>query len=162
MHELEGCLYTLRSTLGPRSGATVRLAMHLPLPKEEMFAQLTEYIGDTPKPGRIGRRFPINAGIIGNAYREKDVFVGRRVNDDYEAYIRELVKDWNYTEDRARKLHPGMREWMGVPILDANKDRVEAVLYLDSTEAQFFNEHRQEVVLAAVNGIAVFIGKRYA
>jgi hypothetical protein len=132
------------------------------LPKEEKFAQITEYIGDHPKSGRIGRRFPINAGIIGKAYREKDVFVGRRANDDYDAYVQELVRDWNYTEERAKKLNPGVKEWMGVPIHDANRDRVEAVLFLDATERHFFTEQRQEVVLAAVNGIAVFIGKRYA
>jgi len=44
--------------------------------------------------------FP-TAGIIGKAYREKnaDAFVGRRVNDNYEAYVEELVRDWNYTKD---------------------------------------------------------------
>src|SRR5437867_525661 len=67
MHELEACLYTLHSILGPAPECTLRLAVHLPLPKEERFAQITEYIGDEPKPGRIGRPFPINAWIIGKA-----------------------------------------------------------------------------------------------
>jgi hypothetical protein len=162
-HELEGCLYTLHAVLlPPGSACTLRLAVHVPVPKTDFFEQVTEYIGDKPKPGRIGRRFPINAGIIGRAYNEKDAFVGRRANDDYQGYVQELVKDWNYTEDRAKLLNPGVREWMGVPIYDAGRDTVEAVLFLDATERDFFTEDRQETVLAAVSGIAVFIGKRYA
>src|SRR5688500_7415662 len=52
LHELEGCLYTLHGMLlPPDSRCKVRLAVHLPLPNEESFEQLTEYIGDDPKPG---------------------------------------------------------------------------------------------------------------
>ncbi len=127
-----------------------------------MLEQVTEYIGDKPKRGRIGRQYPANAGIIGKAYRERDVFVGRRVNDDYDAYIQELVKDWNYTEERARLLNPGAMEWMAVPFYDAERQRVDAVLYLDANERHFFSSERQEIVLSAVSGIAVFIGRRYS
>ncbi|HLG59681.1 MAG TPA: hypothetical protein VI485_30360 [Vicinamibacterales bacterium] len=158
-HELEGCLYTLHAVLGPGDGCKVRLAIHVPV--DEALEQVTEYIGDTPKPGRVGRRFPGNAGIIGKAFREKDVFIGRRVNDDYESYVRELVTEWNYTEERARRLNPGAMEWMAVPFYDADRHRVEAVLYLDANKRDFFTAERQELVLAAVNGIAVFVGKRY-
>src|SRR5258708_26614145 len=78
-HELEGCLYTLRAVLSPETGVRLRLPIHVPV--GENFEQVTEYIGDTPKPGRVGRQFPINSGIIGKAYLEKYVFVGHRVND---------------------------------------------------------------------------------
>ena len=162
VHELEGCLFTLHAALDPTAGAEpgrLRLAIHVPA--GEMLEQVTEYIGDRPKPGRVGRQYPANSGIIGKAYRENEVFVSRRVNDDYNLFIKELVKDWNYTEDRARHLNPAVKAWMAVPFFDEVRNTVEAVLYLDSTDAEFFDPVRQELVLAAVSGIAVFIGKRY-
>jgi hypothetical protein len=160
MHELEGCLHTLHAILAPPERGRLRLAIHVPV--KDSLEQVTEYIGDTPKPGRVGRRFPANAGIIGRAFREHEVFVGRRVNDDYEAYVRELVRDWNYTEERARRLNPAVMEWMAVPFYDTDRNHTDAVLYLDATQREFFTSERQELVLAAVRGIAIFIGKRYS
>jgi hypothetical protein len=157
-HELEGCLHTLHAVLAPET-CRLRLAIHVPI--GEMLEQVTEYIGDRPKPGRIGRLFPANAGIIGKAFREKEVFIARRVNDDYESYVQELVKDWNFIEERARRLNPGAMAWMAVPFYDTEHQRVEAVLFLDANDRDFFTPERQELVLAAVSGIAVFIGKRY-
>jgi hypothetical protein len=160
-HELEGCLYTLYAVLlAPGTDCRLRLAIHVPV--GEMLEQVTESIGDRPKRGRIGRQFPANAGIIGKAFREEDVFIGRRVNDDYESYVKELVTEWNFTEEQARKLNPGAMEWMAVPFHDTERQRVEAVLFLDVNVRDFFTPERQELVLAAVSGIAVFIGKRYA
>lgn len=157
MHELEGCLHTLHAVLAPPEHCKLRLAVHRPV--DDLLEQVTEYIGDRPKPGRIGRRFPANAGIIGKAFREKDVFIAHRVNDDYEAYVHELVTDWNYTEAQARRLNPASMEWMAVPLMESG--HVEAILYLDVNRRHFFTTERQELVLAATRGIAVFIGKRY-
>ena len=157
MHELEGCLHTLYAVLSPSEGCRLRIAVHRPV--DESLEQVTEYIGHRPKPGRIGRRFPANSGIIGKAYREREVFIAFRENDDYEAYVRELITDWNYTEERARRLNAGAMEWMAVPLIEG--DEVEAVLFLDVNQRGFFTSERQELVLAATRGIAVFIGKRY-
>lgn len=158
-HELEGCLCTLHAVLDPPERGRLRIAIHVPV--GEMLEQVTEYVGDRPGRSRIGRQFPASTGIIGKAFREKRVFVGQRVNDDYEKYVREVVKNWNYTEERARKLDPGVMEWMAVPFYGTDRQRVEGVLFLDSTIRGLFTPQRQEVVLAAVRGIAVFIGKRY-
>jgi hypothetical protein len=159
-HELEGCLYTLHAVLAPNQATRVRLAVHVPV-GGEMLEQVTDYIGDQPKPQKIGRQFPVNAGIIGKAFRERKAFAGRRLNDDYEAYVRELIRDWNYTEEQARRLNPGVMEWMAVPIADPDRQRVEAVLFLDSTTRGFFTPERQQLVVTAVEGIALFIGRRY-
>ena len=83
------------------------------------------------------------------------------MNDDHDLFIKELVKEWNYTEDRARHLNPAVKAWMAVPFFDEVRNTVEAVLYLDSTDAEFVDPVRHELVLAAVSGIAVFIGKKY-
>lgn len=158
-HELEGCLYTLHAVLAPATDARLRIAIHVP--DGDALEQVTEYVGAVPKAGRIGRRFPANAGIIGKAFRERDAFVAQRVNDDYEAYVQELIHDWNFTEEWARRLNPASMEWMAVPFYDSEEQRVQAVLYLDVNQRGFFTPEREEIVLAAVNGMAVFIGKRY-
>lgn len=161
-HELEGCLHTLHAVLDPAEdqvSGRLRLALHVPV--GDMLEQVTEYIGDRPKPGRVGRRFPANAGIIGSCYRTNAHLVASRAGITYQEYVQELVNDWNYTEERAKKLNPATMAWMAVPFYDRDRGRVDAVLYLDSQLADFFSETRQELVLAAVNGIAVFIGKRY-
>ena len=163
VHELEGCLLTLHATLDPAAMETLgrlRLAIHVAAGSDTL-EQATEYIGDAPRKGRVGRRFPATAGIIGKAFREGDAFVGQRINDDYEAYIEELITDWNYTKEWARRLNPAVKAWMAVPFYDTDKGQVDAVLYLDSTDSDFFTPERQELVLSAANGIAVFIGRRY-
>jgi hypothetical protein len=90
------------------------------------------------------------------------VLVGRRANDDYELYLQELITEWNYTPDQAQRLNPAAMEWMAVPLYDADHDRVEAILFLESNKRDFFTPARQEVVLLAVSGIAVFVGRRYS
>jgi len=162
-HELEGCLHTLHAVLAPAAAdppATLRLAIHVPV--GSMLEQVTEYIGVSPEAGRIGRQFSANTGIIGKAYRENQVLVARRVNDDYELYVQELVKDWNYTPEQARRLNPAVMAWMAVPFHSPERQRVDAILYLDANKRNFFSQERQEVILAAQSGIAVFVGKRYA
>ena len=158
IHELEGCLNTLHAVLRPPSTCRLRIALHRPV--SDALEQFTEYIGDRPKAGRVGRRFPNNAGIIGKAYREGDTFVAKRVNDDYEAYVRELITDWNFTEERARMINPGAMAWMASPLVEGGT--VEAILYLDVNQRDFFTTERQEIVLAAIRGIAVFVRRRYS
>jgi hypothetical protein len=161
-HELEGCLHTLHSVLlsSWEAEGKLRIALHVPV-GQGLLEQVTEYIGDTPKPGRVGRRFPANAGIIGRAFRENDNFVSQRENDNYEEYVKELVESWNYTEDLARLLNPAVMSWMAVPFHDPVRRKVEGILYLDSTNRDFFTDERQALILRAAAGIAVFIGRRY-
>jgi hypothetical protein len=158
IHELEGCLHTLHAVLRPPPQCRLRVALHRPV--SDALEQVTEYVGDKPKAGRVGRRFPNNAGIIGKAYREGDTFVAKRVNDDYEAYVRELITDWNFTEERARLINPGAMAWMASPLVEGGS--VEAILYLEVNQRDFFTAERQEIVLAATRGIAVFVRRRYS
>src|SRR6266496_2834306 len=73
-HDLEGCLHTLHAVLQRENEptATLRLAIHVPVPGKPELEQVTEYIGVPPKAGRRGRLFPANAGIIGKAYRQNE------------------------------------------------------------------------------------------
>lgn len=167
VHELEGCLHTLHAALDPTAISDVgrvRLALHRSVKKTSGYVleQVTEYIGDKPKSGRIGRQFPADAGIIGRVFRDNIPLVAKRVNDDYEAYVQELINEWNYKGSLARLLSKDTMAWMAVPFYDTDNDCMMAVLYLDSKDREFFTPSRQETVLSAVNGIAIFIGKRYA
>ena len=130
------------------------------MPLNGELEQVTEYVGDPAKTGQVGRRFPANAGIIGKALRENTVFLARRENDEYEAYIRELITAWSYTEQQARLLNPGAMAWMAAPIYD-QRGGADAILYLDANQRDFFTAERQELIVAAIRGIAVFVGKRY-
>ena len=71
-----------------------------------------------------------------------------------------LTSYWNYTEQQARRLNPGAMSWMAVPLYD-RLARIDAILFLEATQRDFFTPQRQQVVVAAVRGIAVFVGKRY-
>jgi hypothetical protein len=159
--DLEGCLYTLHSLLTPEwDDGNVRLAIHVPVGGNEL-EQVTDYIGAPPKKGRVGRRFPANAGIIGKAYQENDAFVAQRLSEDPQAYVRELIDDWAYPPDLARRLNPAIFAWMAVPFNDPVRQQVQGILYVDSTDRDFFTDARQEVILQASAGIARFVVRRY-
>ncbi len=157
--DLEGCLHILHAILAPEPECLLRIAVHRPVGDE--LQQITEYIGADPKKGRIGRRFPGNAGVIGKAFRERLALVATRQSENHQAFIQELKTTWNYTEAKARQLHPGAMQWMAAPV-QASDGAVLGVLFLDVTEREFFTPVRQDQVLAATRGIAVFIARRYS
>lgn len=124
----------------------------------EELEQLLPYIGGDGK--QAGRRFSIRSGIIGKAVREKTPYAFTRQNDDYEAFIKELVALWSYPEEDARKLTSDRRSWMSVPIFGPNTS-VVGVVYLDSNEKDFFSPEVQNLVINACSGIASYIDERY-
>jgi hypothetical protein len=126
-------------------------------PVEEL-EQLVDYVGSSSK--GAGRKFSIRSGIIGRAVREKSPYAASRQSDDYEEYIHELVRDWAYTEEDARKLRSDRKSWMAVPIFGLNH-AVVGVVYLDSVEKDFFTKEVQQLTLNACAGIASYINERY-
>jgi hypothetical protein len=50
--------------------------------------------------------------------------------------------------------------WMASPLVEGGS--VEAILYLEVNQRDFFTAERQEIVLAATRGIAVFVRRRYS
>lgn len=126
----------------------------------EHFEQLFDYVGANGKEGK-GRTFSIRSGITGKAAREKDVFVGSRNNVDYQAYIRELITDWGYTEADAKKVSSTRNSFMAVPIKYRGQE-VTGVIYLDSSEKDFFDDDSVKTLIVwACAGLAVFIDERY-
>lgn len=121
--------------------------------------QLLNYVGG--KGGGAGRRFSVRSGITGQAVREGSVLAGSRNNNDHEAYIRELVADWGYTEEDAKRLAIGRNSWMAVPIKYKGSE-VTGVVYLDSDEKKFFTDEIKTLIVGACGGLAVFIDERYS
>ena len=163
LHDLEGCLHPLHTILvGKEQDAGLRITIHVPVANGTKLQQVLDYVGHERGGRTAGRTFPVQSGVTGKAFREHDPFVASRENDDYEKYIEELVKRWNYTEADARKLNPATMAWMAIPLIDECTNTVEGVLYLDALKRDFFNPDRQVLGVLAAIGIAFFVGKRYS
>lgn len=84
----------------------------------------------------------------------------RRLDGDAEAHISDLVTNWGFSTDRARRVDPTVQSWMAVP-LQTPEAGVEAVVFLDAQKREFFTENRQLLVLGACGGLALFVRQRY-
>jgi putative methionine-R-sulfoxide reductase with GAF domain len=161
LHVLHGAVRS-RVGLNSHHDGKLRATIHRVLSGEggdqsvERVEQLLPYIGGTGN--SAGRTFSVRSGIIGKAVRERSAFTASRVAADYEAFLVELVRDWSYTPEDARKLSPDRRSWMAVPI-SGEGGAVVAVVYLDSNESDFFGTEVQRVVLEACTGITTYINE---
>jgi hypothetical protein len=173
VHELQGCLQTLETILlGPdldperRAAAGLRLTIHVPDGRGSL-VQVIGYVGDQRGGSGARRTIPENVGIIGHAYREAQLIPGklevladRRTSNDYDEYIEQMVTDYGFTADTARKLNPATMSWLAIAI--PGNANVEGVLYCDSKLPDFFSDARKEDILHATVGIAYFVGLRYS
>jgi hypothetical protein len=167
---LRGALCVLYETVRRGAGletvgdGTLRVTIHRVIwPRKEGVAaeqleQLLPYIGGTG--GAPGRRFSIYCGVIGKAARDRTVVEVSRRSEGYQEFVRELVRDWAYTEEAARAVMPDRQSWMGVPIVSADL-AVSAVVYLDSSIPGFFTAAVQQLVRNACGGIANYIAEAY-
>ncbi|BCS30820.1 hypothetical protein TBR22_A00200 [Luteitalea sp. TBR-22] len=166
IHELRGCLMTLHALLvesdraGEEARVGLRLTVHVPTADHRELVQVLDYVGDGRGGRTAGRRLPVHCGIAGHVYRTGDAYHARREDADYEAYVRDLVEQWAYSEPQARKVDAASMSWMAVP-LGAGR-RLEGILYLDSRDPGFFNEARQDLILRAAVGVARYVAERYA
>lgn len=133
-HELSGCLHVLHSLLtsGPdRPPCRLRMTIYVPVDGGSSLQQILDYVG-AKYPGRkVGRKFPVGAGIIGMAYRERAPKVADRRNQDPDLFIRELQADWGYSEADALQVDTASQCWMA-----------------DSTVPGFFDDTAQNIMLA--------------
>lgn len=162
IHSLEGCLHTLHamllSTVQDDSEPNIRVTVHVPCAKKDELIQVLDYVGDQRAKNTAGRRFKVQSGIVGLAYRNGEMHFASRQNDDYEAFIRELVKSWGYIDSDARKINPATRSWLAVPLCPSQTSKGDAVVYVDSTLPEFFEpQERRDLVVTACGGIARFV-----
>lgn len=167
---LRGALCVLYETVRRGAGVesvgdgTLRVTIHRvvwPTKKgaaAEQLEQLLPYIGGSG--GAPGRRFSIYSGVSGRAARDRTVVEVSRRSEEYPEFVRELVRDWAYTEETARAVAPDRQSWMGVPILSVDL-AVTAVVYLDSSVPGFFTAAVQQLVGNACSGLATYIGEAY-
>ena len=164
VHELEGCLETLLSILNPPGDPEydrgLRATLHRAVDRGEKFLQVIDYVGDDRLPKTAGRKFRSRAGLAGRVLRTGSAYSASRTHANHEAYVRELVERWGYTEAEARARDMSAMAWMAVPL--EHNERVEGLLYLDSTRPGFFDDpQREDVILGAAVGIAKFAARRY-
>lgn len=163
-HELDGCLHVLHSYLISdldASSCRVRAAIHVPTDGGQQLLQVTEYVGDKYSSGKAGRKFPVQSGIVGRAYRSREALVATKQNEDREAFLHELINEWGYSEKDALEVDPYSKTWMAVPITKSGDGPVFGVIFVDATILEFFTEKRQEFVLFATSGIADYVVRRY-
>jgi len=166
MHALHGILVQDPEKQFPK--AKLRMTIHVPIEKggRTQLRQVMHYVGDGRADKTAGREFVIHSGVIGEAYRTKHMSFGDRKNDDYEAYIKELVDDWAYSETDARMLNRDTNAWLAIPLsgidVKTGGTVVSGVVYFDSTARQFFDDARKAVAAAACEGIALFVQRRYS
>jgi hypothetical protein len=172
LHDLQGCLQTLETiVLGPdiepvrRAAAGLRLTIHVPN-GDGSLVQVMGYVGDQRGGAGAGRMMPETVGIVGEAYRQAklqpnlQVFADKRTSNDHEAFVAQMVTDYAFTPDAARRLSPATMSWIAIAI--PHDGDVEGVLYCDSKKPDFFTEGRKEDILHATVGIAYFVGLRYS
>lgn len=148
---------------GEKDERKLRVTFHRvepPLEKSDHIEQIVPYVGGSG--GGCGRTFSIRAGITGKAIRENALFVMQRASDKPEDYVKELIQKWGYTEADARQMQQDRFSAIAVPVSGKGND-VLGVLYLDSSERNFFNGKKmRETVVSACAGLANYIGERYA
>jgi hypothetical protein len=125
----------------------------------EELEQLLPYVGGTGAPA--GRRFSIRSGVIGKAVREKKVIAVVCESESYQGFLKELIREWAYTEDEARKLTPDRRAWMAVPILAADES-VAAVVYLDSSVRDLFTPALVQLIVNGCHGTTSYVREVYS
>lgn len=127
----------------------------------DQLEQVLDYVGDARGGGKMGRRFNSRTGVIGNAIRTHQPVVGNRETDDFEAYVRELVRDWSYMESEARSLSKETRSMLAVPLRESDVSPVMGVLYIDSVVPGFFTRRQQIAVYYAAITIASYASEQY-
>lgn len=123
---------------------------------------MLDYVGDSRGGATAGRKVSTQCGIIGKSFRQRVPLIGSRINDNYDAYLDELVTEWNYTRNDATSINQATMSWMAIPIWDSTQSEVEGILYCDSTMKNFFDRQtRRKMAELACRGIARFLRDRY-
>lgn len=167
---LRGALWVLYETVRTAAGpgtvgdGALRVTVHRLVDEKKkgvearQLEQLVPYIGG--QGGPPNRKFSMRSGAIGLAARKKDAVAVKRKSNGPADFVRELVKDWGYTEEEARDVSSDRQAWMPVPVLSPTRGPV-AVVSLDSSIPGFFSPRIQKTVLGCCRGLASYILEAY-
>lgn len=104
---------------------SIRCTFHII--KGTKFYQVLNYI---PSGTGSDRTFPLDKGIIGKSFRNKESFVENFIDDcDYRD---RMIKDYGYTEIEIKKRTMDRRSYFCYPLLDENHN-ILGVIYFDSS-----------------------------
>jgi hypothetical protein len=170
-HEgLRGAVRVLYSMIMAQAGlednhdGQLRITIHRVIPSEEKpkrgeeLEQILPYFGSNDD--GLHRRFSVNVGIIGRVVREKEPLFATRENEDPGAFIKELVRNWGFTEADARSVLNDRRAWLAVPVT-SNEREVIAVIYLDSNHRDFFTSSIIQSIVNGCEGMVSYIREKY-
>ena len=156
------CLqFTMEALYRGEASPRLRITIYHPVGTEKL-EQVIDYVGDSRGGGRAGRIRSARAGVIGAAYRSREARVANRSNDDLEAYVREMVNEWSYTEEEARTLSPETRSAFAVPLQESSTSPLIGILFLDAVVPNFFAKRQQAAALLASSAIARYAAVRYS
>ncbi|RUP24449.1 MAG: hypothetical protein EKK45_24725 [Curvibacter sp.] len=131
-----------------------------PLHTCDHIEQIVPYVGGN-RDG-AGRKFPVRSGITGRAVREGAAFIMDRKSGSFEDYKKELISEWGYTDSDVKGITSDRYAAMAVPIKSRDGHNVLGVVYLDSSEKNFFaSPGIRDVVIKSCAGIAKYTGERY-
>lgn len=141
-----------RKTTGKDDGGSkdfLRITIHGV--EDDQLTMALEYVGGDG--GKSGRKFSARTGVIGKAVLQKSSIFAARKSESEADFRRELVDDYNCTQQEAHEYRADRRSWGAVPIMV--DDIVVAVVFLDSSSADFFASNR-EIIQAACAGLAAY------
>jgi hypothetical protein len=163
---LRGCLHVIYRTIAGAKGVGdppegwLRLTVHRV--DGDMLEQSVDYVGS--RDGGVGRRFRIQAGLIGKAARERPIQprVFHRLRAmTHEEWLNYLVLELAMTYDDAKVTRPGRYSFMCVPISDSKGETVRAVLFADASDDAFFDEDTKALVVNGCEGLADWTDEHY-
>ena len=161
---LRGCLYVMHAAaiaargLSPKKEEdreVLRVTIHK-VDGEEL-VQLLDYTGGRPERRKgTGKRRSCRSGVIGRAYTSAEPAYFRREDDDFEKYKREMREKWSMLPSETDGLDSDRRALVAVPIGD-DDGKVAAVVFLDSSDRDFFSAAMQDMILAQCVGLAQYV-----
>lgn len=125
--------------------------------KDGCLEQLIPYAGGVG--GQVGRRFPLQCGVIGRVVRTGEPVGATRVSKDIEEFWREMQGEWGFMRDEAKNLDLSRWSWFAVPMLE--KRRVVGVVYLDAAEPLYFHDERKAAIMEYVSAMTEYVLRRY-
>lgn len=164
---LRGCLHVIHRTLAGYKNVTdppegwLRLTVRRV--EGAVLEQAVAYVGseDEARGRAAGRRFSIQAGLIGRVARIKEPRTFERpASLAFEDWVTWLVEHTGMTRTDAEKTRPDRYSFLGIPITGPDS-QVRAVLYLDARDEGFFTDSTVDLALYACEGLARWVDEHY-
>jgi hypothetical protein len=120
---------------------------------QEVYQQITPYVGRVDSTAGLGRYFDVKSGIVGLACRFGSLTVVHKTSEENFKKIWELIP---LDRDGAKPIKEYVVSLLACPFFapddQSGANYVPMVLFVDSAEPNFFDEKTREVISAACRG----------